>query len=490
MKTPMSSDTKLMKDEECESVDSTKYRGMIGSLLYLMASRPDIMLDVCLCAPASKRLQNRHTLKMVKLSLPIHLKKQIALAIVHYQSQYQREKAMSTSLFVTTIDFEQEFSSISLEIYRQMRASDLSPKYFLSGLLVEIDKVIKGCKLEIEGHVFDIDLIPFGHGSFDVIIGMDWLPNNKAKIIYHEKVVRIPLSDGNVLRILGERPEEKVRFFMGVKKQEEIVVVRDFPEVFPDDLSRLPPIWEIEFRIELIPGVTPVAKTPYRLAPSELEELSGQLKELQDKGFIRPSSSPWGAPNCYPLPRIDDLFDQLQGSQFFSKIDLRSRYHQLRVYEDDIPKTAFRTCYGHFEFTVMPFGLTNAPAIFMDLMNREIMPRMCVFTDRWSLDKLAYGVPTDGPYQTNLPFPDDIISYIRIVREGQVHCLRHEEEIDVLEYHLEPFYTRQTKIINRQVEIRDKHHSGLRSIGKGLRNLWRNLRSEHYGKEPYCGTYY
>ncbi|GKC63546.1 putative reverse transcriptase domain-containing protein [Tanacetum coccineum] len=149
------------------------------------------------------------------------------------------------------------------------------------------------------------------------------------------------------------------------KELEEIVVVRDFLEVFPDNLSGLSPIREIKFRIELIPGATPVAKSPYRLAPSELEELSGQLKELQDKGFIRPSSSPWGAPvlfvkkndgsfrmcidykelnkltikNRYPLPRIDDLFDQLQGSQYFSKIDLRSRYHQLRVHEDDIPKT-------------------------------------------------------------------------------------------------------------------------------------------------------
>ncbi|GJS44745.1 putative reverse transcriptase domain-containing protein [Tanacetum coccineum] len=153
-----------------------------------------------------------------------------------------------------------------------------------SGQLIEIDKVIKGCKLEIKGHVFDIDLIPFGHGSFDVIIGMDWLSNYKAKMVCHEKVVRIPLPDGKVLRVLGERPDEKVRFLMGVKKQEEIVVVRDFPEVFPDDLSRLPPIREIEFRIELILGATPVAKSPYHLTPSELEELSGQLKELQDKG--------------------------------------------------------------------------------------------------------------------------------------------------------------------------------------------------------------
>ncbi|GJS87779.1 putative reverse transcriptase domain-containing protein, partial [Tanacetum coccineum] len=151
-----------------------------------------------------------------------------------------------------------------------LEPSDLGFKYEIeiaSGQLVEIDKVIKGCKLEIEGHVFDIDLIPFGHESFDVII--------------------------------GKRPEEKARLLMSAKaidkKQEEIVMVRDFPEVFPDDLSGLQPIQEIEFRIELTPGETLIVKSPYRLAPSELEELSGQLKELQDKGFIRPSSSPWGA---------------------------------------------------------------------------------------------------------------------------------------------------------------------------------------------------
>ncbi|GJR81862.1 putative reverse transcriptase domain-containing protein [Tanacetum coccineum] len=246
---------------------------------------------------------------------------------------------------------------------RGLEPNDLGFRYEIkiaSGQLVEIDKVIKGCKLEIKGHVFDIDLIPFGHGSFEVII--------------------------------------------------------DFLEVFPDDLSGLPPIREIEFRIELIPGATPVAKSPYRLAPSKMEELSGQLKELQDKGFIRPSSSPWGAPvlfvkkkdgsfrmcidyrelnkltvkNRYPLPRIDDLFDQLQGSQFFSKIDLRSGYHQLRVHEDDIPKTAFRTRYGHFEFTVMPFGLTNAPAIFMDLMNRVCIPYLDKFVIVFIDDILIY----------------------------------------------------------------------------------------------------
>ncbi|GKB93377.1 putative reverse transcriptase domain-containing protein [Tanacetum coccineum] len=168
-----------------------------------------------------------------------------------------------------------------------IKPSELGFRYEIeiaSGQLVEIDKVIKGCKLEIKGHVFNINLLPFRHGSFDVIIGMDWLSNYKAEIICHEKVVRIPLLDGKVLRVLGERPEEKERLLMSAKasdkKQEEIVVVRDFPEVFPDDLSGLPPFREIEFRVELILGVVPIAKSPYRLAPSELEELSGQLKEL------------------------------------------------------------------------------------------------------------------------------------------------------------------------------------------------------------------
>nr|GFA64325.1 putative reverse transcriptase domain-containing protein [Tanacetum cinerariifolium] len=144
-------------------------------------------------------------------------------------------------------------------------------------------------------------------------------------------------------------------------------------EVFPVDIPGLPLIRQVEFQIDLIPGVAPVAQAPYRLAPSIMKELSDQLNELSGKGFIRPSSSPWGAPNRYPLPRIDYLFDQLQGSIIYSKIDLQSGYHQLRVRKEDILKTAFQTRYGHYEFLVMPFGLTNAPMVFMDLMNREIL---------------------------------------------------------------------------------------------------------------------
>ncbi|GKA96156.1 putative reverse transcriptase domain-containing protein [Tanacetum coccineum] len=220
----------------------------------------------------------------------------------------------STTLFDSGTDYN--FVSTTFIPLLGLEPSDLVFIYEIeiaSGQLVEIDKVIKGCKLEIEGHVFDIDLIPFGHGSFDVIIGMDWLSNYKAGIICHEKVVRIPLSASD-------------------KKQEEIIVVRDFLEIFPDDLSGLLPIREIEFRIELIPRATP----------------------------------------------------------FFSKIDLRSGYHQLRVHEDDMPKTAFRTRYGHFEFTVMPFGLTNAPTIFMDLMNRVCRPYLDKFVIVFIDDILIY----------------------------------------------------------------------------------------------------
>ncbi|GJT05020.1 putative reverse transcriptase domain-containing protein [Tanacetum coccineum] len=157
----------------------------------------------------------------------------------------------------------------------------------------------------------------------------------------------------------------------GIAQSERTKVIKTklefgLSEVFPEDLPGLPPTRQVEFQIDLVPGVASIARAPYRLAPSERKELSEQLKELSDKGFIRPSSSPWGAPVL-----IDDLFDQLQGSSVYLKIDLRSGYHQLRVQKEDISKTAFRTRYGHYEFQVMPFGLTNAPAVFMDLMNRE-----------------------------------------------------------------------------------------------------------------------
>ncbi|GJU23095.1 putative reverse transcriptase domain-containing protein [Tanacetum coccineum] len=212
--------------------------------------------------------------------------------------------------------------------------------------------------------------------------------------------------DTNVMTIfLAHITTKEVEDKSEKKRLENVAIVQDFPEVFPKDLPGLPPTQQVEFQIDLVPGAAPVARAPYRLAPSKMKELSEQLKELSDKGFIRPSSSPWGAPilfvkkmdvsfqmcidyrelnkltvkNRYPLPRIDDLFDQLQGSSVYSKIDLRSGYHQLRVREEYIPKTAFRTRYGHYEFQVTLFGLTNALAVFMNLMNRVCKPYLDKF---------------------------------------------------------------------------------------------------------------
>ncbi|GJU27559.1 putative reverse transcriptase domain-containing protein [Tanacetum coccineum] len=197
----------------------------------------------------------------------------------------------ATTLFDSGADYS--FVSTTFLPYLGIEPSDLGFNYEIeiaSGQLVEIDIVMRGCKLEIEGHIFDIDLIPFGKGSFDVIIGMDWLSKHKAVIICHEKVVRIPLRNGEVLRVIGERPDERMRHLMSAKaneqKLEEIAVVRDFFEVFPDDLSGLLPTRVIKFWIELILGAMPAAKSPYRLAPFEMEELSKQLKELQDKDDI------------------------------------------------------------------------------------------------------------------------------------------------------------------------------------------------------------
>nr|GEZ48151.1 putative reverse transcriptase domain-containing protein [Tanacetum cinerariifolium] len=246
----------------------------------------------------------------------------------------------------------------------------------------EINIILRGCTLGLLGHPFNIDLMPVELGSFDVIIGMDWLAKYHALIVYDEKVVRIPYGHEVYLKqVTSKKAEDKSK----EKRLEDVPIVREFLEVFLEDLPGLPPARQVEFQIDLVP------------APAEMQELSTQLQELSDKGFIRPSTSPWGAPvlfvkkkdgsfwmcidyhelnkltvkNRYPLSRIVDLFDQLQGSRVYSKIDLRSGYHQLRVREEDIPKTTFRTRYGHYEFQVMPFGLTNTLTLFMDLMNRN-----------------------------------------------------------------------------------------------------------------------
>jgi hypothetical protein len=199
-------------------------------------------------------------------------------------------------------------------------------------------------------------------------------------------------------------------------KLKDIPIVCEYRDVFSDDLPKMPPDRDIEFVIELQPGTAPISKRPYRMPPNELAELKIQLQDLLDKGYIRPSASPWGCPalfvkkkdnslrlcvdyrpfnavtikNKYPLPRIDILFDQLAGAKVFSKIDLRSSYHQIKIRPSDIPKTAFSTRYGLYEYLVMSFGLTNAPAYFMYLMNSVFMQELDKFIVVFIDDILIY----------------------------------------------------------------------------------------------------
>lgn len=262
--------------------------------------------------------------------------------------------------------------------------------------------------------IFDKDfvvvLVYLSLSGLDVILGMDWLESNRAHINCCEKSVRFldpdEVGDEGFLsaRKLNELVRDEARVFalfasLSVETQlliDDLPAVSEFPEVFPNEIPDAPPEREIEFGIDLVPGTKPMSMAPYRMSASELVELKKQLEDLLEKKFVRPSVSPWGAPvllvkkkegimrlcidyrqlnkvtikNKYPLPRIDDLMDQLVGACVFSKIDLRSGYHQIRVKDDDIQKMAFRTRYGHYEYVVMPLGVTNAPGMFMEYMNR------------------------------------------------------------------------------------------------------------------------
>jgi hypothetical protein len=225
-------------------------------------------------------------------------------------------------------------------------------------------------------------------------------------INYAKKAVKLTSCNGKEMEYVAENlVKDKAAFNQVVLNQldaasiMDVRTVSEFPDVFAEELLGMPPDREIEFVIELVPSTAPIFKRPYRMTTNQLAELKEQLQELLDKGYIRPSASPWGAPiifvpkkdgtqrmcvdyrslnevtvkNKYPLPRIDDLFDQLKGAYVFSKIDLRSEYHQLKIRATDIPKTAFITRYGLYEYMVMSFGLTNAPAYFMYLMNKVFM---------------------------------------------------------------------------------------------------------------------
>ncbi|GJZ03819.1 putative reverse transcriptase domain-containing protein [Tanacetum coccineum] len=247
------------------------------------------------------------------------------------------------------------------------------------GNIVIISHEFRNCLLRVGDIIRYANLLLLEISEFDIILGMDWLTKHRATIDCHTKrVIFGDLSNPEFI-YHGSRRSKPIKIISALKAR--TLISHGCEDVFPSELLGLPLEREVDFTVELIPGSQPISKASYRMTPVELKELKDQLQELLERGFIRPSVSPWGAPvlflkkdgsmrlcidykeldritvrNRYPLPRIDDLFNQLQGAKFFSKIDLRSGYHQLCVKEQDVSKTAFRARYGHYEFLVMPFG--------------------------------------------------------------------------------------------------------------------------------------
>eukprot|EP00253_Pinus_taeda_P016436 PITA_16436 len=293
------------------------------------------------------------------------------------------------------------------------RQNDFKQVEMALGELQSVGLSVDQCKIDLRVCTTKLKVYVTALGTYDLIIGMDWLEAHQAWVdCYGRRILGIN-DEGEAIQIQGiNRKVSAMKMKCCLRKGCQAYVIQEvskekgpflgqypvlaeFPDVFPKELPGLPPVRELDLTIELKPGTQPISKTPYRIIALELQELQIQLKELLDIRHIRPSISPWGAPvifvkkkdgslrlcidyrdlnratvkNQYLMPRIDDLFDQMKGATVFSKIDLRSGYHQLRISENDISKTAFRTRFGHYEFTVVPFGLTNAPAVFMNLMN-------------------------------------------------------------------------------------------------------------------------
>ncbi|KAK8923672.1 hypothetical protein KSP39_PZI019345 [Platanthera zijinensis] len=299
--------------------------------------------------------------------------------------------------------------------------------------------------------------------EFDVILGMDWLAEQRASIDCLSKVVTLRgvgqaevkfeglhgvacslVSALQLVRAVNQGGVALVALLevsLSRLSLGEVPVVAEFGDVFPEELPGAPPRREIDFSIELVPEARPVSRPPFRMAPKELAELKVQLQELLEQGYIRPSSSPWSAPvlfvkkkdgsmrlcinyrelnkltikNKYLIPQIDDLFDQLVGSVVYSKLDLKSGYYQLRIRDEDIPKTAFGTRYGHFEFSVMSFGLTNAPSVFMDLMNRVFREYLDRFVVVFIDDILVYS-KSEAEHKVHLR------TVLQVLRENQLYA--------------------------------------------------------------------
>jgi hypothetical protein len=273
------------------------------------------------------------------------------------------------------------------------------------------------------------NLIIVDSKGIDIILGMNWLRKDDKVILCTTRAIQLIREDGTTVEFVAAIFGNQISVLNQVKgtSLDEIRIVWDYPDVFLEVLLGMPPNRNIEFIIELLSGTPPISKRPYRMPMNELVELKKQIFELQAKGFIHPSSSPWGAPvlfvekkdeaqqmcvdycslneatikNKYPLLQIEDIFDQMNGASVCSKIDLRSGYHQLKFWESDIPKTAFHTQYGLYEYTVMFFKLTDAPTYFMYLMNKVLMEYMIKFVVVIIADILVYS-RTEGDHEEHL----------------------------------------------------------------------------------------
>jgi hypothetical protein len=285
--------------------------------------------------------------------------------------------------------------------------------------------------LNIQGIDFLVHLVVLGFNSIDVILGCDWLKSCDGVIQCANGTIMLTSPHGERIQVSidmsTDAKGETMINHLEEKPLENIKVVCEYPDVFPEELPGMPPDRDIEFSIELLPGTTPISKRPYRIDVKDLVELKKQIEELLEKCFICPSSSPWGVPvlfvskkdgsrrmcvdyrslnevtikNKYPLPQIEDLFDQMNRAKIFSKTDLRSGYHQLKIRAEDVPKTAFTTRYGLYEFLVMSFGLTNALAYFMNLMNKVFMEYLDQFVVVFIDDILLYS-PNEETHEDHL----------------------------------------------------------------------------------------
>jgi hypothetical protein len=320
--------------------------------------------------------------------------------LVEYHSANVLFDTGATHSFVTASWVETHNIPVA-PMYPPMRVSSVGGR-------TQTDRFCRSARVQIRGIEFPADLIVMGNQdtTIDVMIGINWLTKYQASLSCDKRTVKlVSLSGEEVLVELvlsGPRKgscHQVTAHIEEIKPSEAINVVLEFPDVFPEELPGMPPERKVEFAIELIPGTAPISKRVYQVSEPELVELKKQTDELSEKGYIRPSTSPWAAlvlfvekkdgtermcmdyralnevtiKNKYPLLRIEDLFDHLRGAGVFSKIDLRAGYHQLRIRPSDILKMAFIIKYGLYEFKVMSFGLTNAPAYFMYLMNSVFM---------------------------------------------------------------------------------------------------------------------